>query len=146
MNAVMLACECAAWYRGQQMTLLDALHALYQKFGFYQNSLLSWAFEGQDGMREMKSLMDSLRTAPPAKIAGQKVLHLVDYQNDPTGLIPSDVLEFRLSGDTKLIVRPSGTEPKLKLYLSVRGESEAESLAALDALTAGAAALVGKQG
>ena len=142
-NAVMLACECAAWYRGQQMTLLDAL---YQKFGFYQNSLLSWAFEGQDGMREMKSLMDSLRTAPPAKIAGQKVLHLVDYQNDPTGLIPSDVLEFRLSGDTKLIVRPSGTEPKLKLYLSVRGESEAESLAALDALTAGAAALVGKQG
>lgn len=145
-NAVMLACECAAWYRGQQMTLLDALHALYQKFGFYQNSLLSWAFEGQDGMREMKSLMDSLRTAPPAEIAGQKVLHLVDYQNDPTGLIPSDVLEFRLSGDTKLIVRPSGTEPKLKLYLSVRGESEAESLAALDALTAGAAALVGKQG
>ena len=82
----------------------------------------------------------------PAEIAGQKVLHLVDYQNDPTGLIPSDVLEFRLSGDTKLIVRPSGTEPKLKLYLSVRGESEAESLAALDALTAGAAALVGKQG
>ncbi len=145
-NAVMLACECAAWYRGQQMTLLDALHALYQKFGFYQNSLLSWAFEGQDGMREMKSLMDSLRTAPPAEIAGQKVLHLVDYQNDPTGLIPSDVLEFRLSGDTKLIVRPSGTEPKLKLYLSVRGESEEESLAALDALTSGATALVGKQG
>ncbi len=145
-NAVMLACECAAWYRGQQMTLLDALNALYRKFGFYQNSLLSQAFEGQDGMREMEALMDSLRAAPPASIAGRAVLHLVDYLNDPTGLLPSDVLEFQLAGDCKLIVRPSGTEPKLKLYLSVRGESEAEAGQALDALTAGAKELIEKQG
>ena len=134
-NAVMLACECAAWYRGQGMTLLEAVNALYQRFGFYRNGLLSKAFEGQDGMKAMESLMASLRTTPPEEIAGRKVAGMTDYLAEGTGLIPSDVLEFRLEGQSKVIVRPSGTEPKLKLYLSVRGTSEEDAIRSLEKLT-----------
>ena len=141
-NAVMLACECAAWYAGQGMTLLDAMNALYEKFGFYRNGLLSKAFEGQDGMAAMDALMKSLRTAPPAEIAGWKVNGTTDYLNDGTGLIPSDVLEFRLEDAGKVIVRPSGTEPKLKLYLSVRGSGEEDATARLERLSRGAEALL----
>lgn len=141
-NAVMLACECAAWYAGQGMTLLDAMNALYEKFGFYRNGLLSKAFEGQDGMAAMDGLMKSLRTAPPAEIAGWKVAGMVDYLNDNTGLIPSDVLEFRLEEAGKVIVRPSGTEPKLKVYLSVRGTGEDDAQTRLEKLSQGAQALL----
>ena len=141
-NAVMLACECAAWYAGQGMTLLDAMNALYEKFGFYRNGLLSRAFEGQDGMAAMDALMKSLRTAPPAEIGGWKVSGTTDYLNDGTGLIPSDVLEFRLEDAGKVIVRPSGTEPKLKLYLSVRGSGEEDAAARLERLSKGAEALL----
>ncbi len=141
-NAVMLACECAAWYAGQGMTLLDAMNALYDKFGYYRNGLISKAFEGQDGMLAMDALMKSLRANPPASIAGKQVTSRVDYLDGSTGLIPSDVLEFRLEEGGKVIVRPSGTEPKLKLYLSVRGTSEEDALARLDALEKGARALL----
>ncbi len=141
-NAVMLACECAAWYAGQGMTLLDAMNALYEKFGFYRNGLLSRAFEGQDGMAAMDALMKSLRTAPPAEIGGWKVTGMTDYLGSDTGLIPSDVLEFRLEDAGKVIVRPSGTEPKLKLYLSVRGSGEEDAAARLERLSKGAEALL----
>ena len=141
-NAVMLACECAAWYAGQGMTLLDAMNALYEKFGFYRNGLLSKAFEGQDGMAAMDALMKSLRTAPPAEIGGWKVTGMTDYLGSDTGLIPSDVLEFRLEEAGKVIVRPSGTEPKLKLYLSVRGNGEEDASARLERLSKGAEALL----
>lgn len=141
-NAVMLACECVAWYAGQGMTLLDAMNALYEKFGFYRNGLLSRAFEGQDGMAAMDALMKSLRTAPPAEIAGWKVNGMTDYLGSDTGLIPSDVLEFRLEDAGKVIVRPSGTEPKLKIYLSVRGSGEEDAAARLERLSRGAEALL----
>ena len=141
-NAVMLACECAAWYAGQGMTLLDAMNALYEKFGFYRNGLLSKAFEGQDGMAAMDALMKSLRTAPPVEIAGWKVNGMTDYLGSDTGLIPSDVLEFRLEDAGKVIVRPSGTEPKLKIYLSVRGSGEEDAAARLERLSRGAEALL----
>ena len=141
-NAVMLACECAAWYAGQGMTLLDAMNALYEKFGFYRNGLLSKAFEGRDGMAAMDALMKSLRTVPPAEIGGWKVTGMTDYLGSDTGLIPSDVLEFRLEEAGKVIVRPSGTEPKLKLYLSVRGNGEEDAAARLERLSKGAEALL----
>lgn len=141
-NAVMLACECAAWYAGQGMTLLDAMNALYDKFGYYRNGLISKAFEGQDGMLAMDALMKSLRANPPASIAGKQVTSRVDYLDGSTRLIPSDVLEFRLEEGGKVIVRPSGTEPKLKLYLSVRGTSEEDALARLDVLEKGARVLL----
>ncbi len=141
-NAVMLACECAAWYAGKGMTLLDAINALYEQFGYYRNSLISRAFEGEDGMKSMAALMASLRENAPASAAGRKALEVVDYLGGDTGLIPSDALEFRLEGEAKLIVRPSGTEPKLKVYLSARGNSEAEAAQTLEALTQAVEALL----
>ena len=128
-NAVMLACECAAWYAGQGMTLLDAMNALYERFGFYRNGLLSRAFEGQDGMAAMDALMKSLRTAPPAEIGGWKVSGTTDYLNDGTGLIPSDVLEFRLEDAGKVIVRPSGTEPLVRVMVEAKTVQQAEGCA-----------------
>ncbi len=143
-NAVMLACECAAWYAGQGMTLLDAINALYNKYGFYRNGLLSQAFEGLDGMAAMNRLMQSLRTEPPAEIAGGRVTGMTDYLSGDTGLPPSDVLEFRLERQGKVIVRPSGTEPKLKLYLSVRGTGEEDAAGRLEALCAAARQLMNR--
>lgn len=144
-NAVMLACECAAWYAGKGMTLLDAIRALYERFGYYRNGLLSRAFEGEDGMKAMGALMASLRERPPVEAGGRRVLETVDYLTGHTGLIPSDVLEFRLEGGAKLIIRPSGTEPKLKVYLSVRGVTEEEALQTLDTLLAAAEALLNER-
>lgn len=144
-NAVMLACECAAWYRKQGMTLLDGINALYKQFGFYRSGLLSKAFEGQDGMKAMEALMASLRTAPPKEIAGRKVIGVTDYLSGDTGLIRSDVLEFRLDGQGKVIVRPSGTEPKLKLYLSVCGATEDEAVRSLEELGAAAHNLIERE-
>lgn len=143
-NAVMLACECAAWYAGKGMTLLDAINALYVQFGYYRNGLFSRTFEGENGMKTMAALMASLREHPPAAVAGRKVLEAVDYLGGNTGLIPSDMLEFRLENEAKLTVRPSGTEPKLKVYLSVRGDSEAQAVSELEALTDAASRLIGR--
>lgn len=141
-NAVMLACECAAWYASQGMTLLDGVNALYEQYGYYRNSLLTKQFEGENGMKAMRALTTSLRAAPPAQIAGRDVIGMVDYLGSGTGLIPSDVLEFRLAGNSKLIVRPSGTEPKLKMYLSVWGSSEDEARREMDRLSAAAEELM----
>ena len=141
-NAAMLACECAAWYATQGMTLLDGVNALYEQYGYYRNSLLTKQFEGENGMKAMKALTTSLRAAPPAQIAGRDVTGMVDYLGSGTGLIASDVLEFRLAGNGKLIIRPSGTEPKLKMYLSVRGSSEDEARREMDRLSAAAEELM----
>lgn len=143
-NAVMLACECAAWYAGQGMTLFDAIHSMYQKYGFYHSNLISIIFEGQNGMNAMKNIMASLRSAPPVQLAERNVIQVVDYLNDKTNLKPSNVLEFQLSGDAKLIIRPSGTEPKLKLYVSVREKSEKDALSAIGRLTFAANDLIKK--
>ncbi len=133
-NAVMLAVECAAWYAGQGMSLLDAINTLYEKYGYYRNAQINKAFEGADGMVAMKNVMDSLRNNNPADFAGDSVVGFTDYQNDNTGLIPSNVLEFRLASGSKVIARPSGTEPKLKLYLSVKGDSEESAIQAMTKL------------
>ena len=139
-NAVMLACEAAAWYAAQGQTLLDAIEALYREFGTYRNALHSFTFEGERGMHIMQQLMQRLRTAPPAEVAGYAVREMVDYEADGTGLPRADVLEFRLENGAKLMVRPSGTEPKLKIYLSAVGESAAAADAVNEALAAAASA------
>ena len=115
-------------------TLLDAINALYDEFGWYKNDLLSFAFEGESGMHTMQRLMESLRNDPPKAIAGQAVEQVVDYAAAGAGLPQADVLEFRLAGGGKFMVRPSGTEPKIKAYLSAVGESEAAAQAAIGAL------------
>ena len=117
-NAVMLACEAAAWYAARGMTLLDAIHALYAEFGWYRSTQKSVIFEGESGMNTMQAIMDGLRAAPPASIAGYAVVNRTDYQTQDTGLPRANVLEYRLENGAKLMIRPSGTEPKMKVYLS----------------------------
>ena len=124
-NATLLVCEAAAWYAQQGMTLLDAIEKLYAEFGCYRNRLESFAFEGEKGMHTMQALMAGLRAQPPAQIGGLQVTSVVDYNAEGTGLPAADVLEFRLEGGAKLMVRPSGTEPKIKVYLSAVAPDEA---------------------
>ena len=138
-NAVMLACEAAAWYANQGMTLLDAVNALYAEFGWYRNDLKSFTFEGESGMRTMQSIMESLRWDKPASVGGYKTAEIVDYESEGTGLPKANVLEFRFVNGAKLMVRPSGTEPKIKIYLSAVAHS-ADDADAINAELAAAAA------
>lgn len=122
-NAALLICEAAAWYAQQGKTLLDAINELYEEFGWYKNDLLSFAFEGESGMHTMRGLMQHLRECPPVEIGGLRIEKVVDYNGEGTGLPRADVLEFHLAGKAKFMVRPSGTEPKIKVYLSAAGNS-----------------------
>ena len=126
-NAVLLICEAAAWYARKGMTLGDAIDALYDQYGYYRNGLCSFAFGGAEGMAKMQSLMDGLRANAPKMIAGLAVETAIDYEQSGTGLPKANVLEYRLAGGEKFIVRPSGTEPKIKTYLSALASSAAES-------------------
>ena len=141
-NATLLVCEAAAWYAQQGKTLLDAIEALYKEFGCYRNALCSFAFEGESGMHTMQNLMKNLRANAPAEIAGYKVESAVDYDTDGTGLPRANVLEYHLAGGHKLMIRPSGTEPKIKVYLSAVGESEAAADAVNAALSKAAAEIM----
>lgn len=138
-NATLLVCEAAAWYAQQGKTLLDAIEALYREFGYYRNALCSFAFEGESGMHTMQGLMKKLRANALEDIAGYKVESVVDYDTDGTGLPRANVLEYHLDGGHKLMVRPSGTEPKIKVYLSAVGDSEAAADAVNAALAKAAA-------
>ena len=131
-NATLLVCEAAAWYAAQGKTLLDAIEGLYKEYGYYRNALCSFEFEGESGMHTMQALMQRLRDEQPLILAGYGVEDVIDYNAEGTGLPRADVLEYRLAGGHKFMVRPSGTEPKIKVYLSAVGPSEA----AADAINA----------
>ena len=128
--ASMLICEMAAWYKGQGKNLGEALDDLYAQYGFYFNKVDSYTFPGSDGMAKMAALMETLRTELPIAIAGRPVTGHTDYEagkryedgegETPTGLPASNVMEFRLGKEGSLVARPSGTEPKLKFYYSLR--------------------------
>lgn len=117
-NASLLICEMFAWYKSQGKSLVDVLEELYQEYGCYESKLLSFQFEGADGFTKMQSLMTELRTNRPSELAGIAVERSIDYQNDDTGLPKSNVLRFFLQNGAEAVVRPSGTEPKLKVYLT----------------------------
>lgn len=117
-NASLLICEMFAWYKSQGKSLVDVLEELYQEYGCYESKLLSFQFEGADGFAKMQSLMTELRTNRPAELAGIAVECSIDYLNDDTGLPKSNVLRFFLKNGAEAVVRPSGTEPKLKVYLT----------------------------
>lgn len=135
-NAVLLLCEMASFYQSRGMTLCDAMDALYETYGYYSCAQESFAFSGASAMRDMASCMQRLRENPPTEIAALPVTKITDYLAPTTGLPASDVLEFRLHGGCKLTVRPSGTEPKLKLYLSAKAGTQAEAEALLNRLRA----------
>lgn len=140
-NASMLICEMAAYYRTQGITLLQARENMYKKYGFFYQTLHSFTFEGESGMNKMNDIMNTLRNNPPYEIAGIKVIRFDDYKtsvsrNTTTGaesaisLPKSNVLAFFLEGGSKVIVRPSGTEPKIKTYFTSKmpTHEEAEQL------------------
>ena len=123
-NAAMLICQMAQFYKAQGKNLVQAMETLYQEFGYYQNNLYSFSFEGQAGWVYMQDLMHTLRTAPPKEIGGLALEQMNDYSFGLNGLPKANVLEFCLHGGAKAIVRPSGTEPKLKLYLFARADEK----------------------
>lgn len=133
-NASLLICEMFAYYKSLGKSLVDVLDGLYQTFGFYAGQLLSFTFEGSAGFARMQELMQNLRVKVPNEIGGYHVEHMVDYQQDQTGLPKSNVLRFFLKGGLEAVVRPSGTEPKLKVYLTAVGETLEGSRAAAQVL------------
>ena len=147
----MLICQMASYYKRQGKTLVDVMNELYEKYGYYKNDLCNFAFEGEDGMKAMNGMMDSLRKNPPADIAGDPVIGRSDYlesvsYGDKEGVIDlpkSNVLEYRLQSGCKLIVRPSGTEPKIKIYLSGKGATRAESEAVIQKMKDAVPGLLG---
>lgn len=131
----MLIVEMASWYKAKGMSLVDALNALYQKYGLYSESVSNFQFEGAQGMKIMAGMMNKLRSNPPKELADCEIIRVSDYQTSKTvtasgqtaiELPKSNVLEYELKNGCTAIVRPSGTEPKIKLYLSVVGNNKDE--------------------
>ncbi|MBE6740848.1 MAG: phospho-sugar mutase [Ruminococcaceae bacterium] len=131
----MLICEMAAFYKTKGMNLVDVMNSLYDEFGYYNNDVQSYTFEGAAGMEKMAGIMDTLRANPPKEIAGLAVTAVSDYKTSKTTftdgteeiieLPKSNVLAFALEKGNKVIVRPSGTEPKIKAYITAVGDSKA---------------------
>ena len=153
-DGAFLICEMAAYYRSKGMGLLEVLEGLYEKYGFCLNTLHSYEFEGMEGFEKMKGIMNRLHTmasriaeGEAVCIGGRKTEAVEDYLSgtisraDKTtepiaGLPSSDVLKFRLAGNASVVVRPSGTEPKLKLYIFVSAEDKAKAQAEEEKITA----------
>ena len=142
-TASMLLTEMAAWYDAQGMTLFDALNALYEKYGWYAEKTHNLVMPGLDGLRDMAKLMKDLRENPPTEISGVKVIVRKDYTDGSvidcvTGaksrmeLSGSNVLRYELEDGTVILVRPSGTEPKIKVYILTQGADAAASNANLE--------------
>ena len=136
-NAAMLICQMAQFYKARGKNLAQAMEELYNEYGCYQNRLYSFTFEGQAGFSRMQQIMHALRTTPPAEIGGLAVEKTVDYVGGLNGLPKADVLEFHCEDGAKAMVRPSGTEPKMKLYLFARGKDRTQALAVLEQLREG---------
>lgn len=141
--ASMLICEMAAYYMQKGMTLYDALISLYEKYGYYFEGVQNIYMEGVDGKDKMDALMEKLRNDPPKELGGVKVVSVRDYKSgiitdletgntEPTGLPSSNVLYFVNANGDVVVVRPSGTEPKLKLYFLVNGQTAELANKALD--------------
>ena len=132
--ASMLICEMAAYYKTKNMNLVDVMNSLYDKFGYYCNEVKSYTFEGAAGMKKMAQIMDTLRQNPPKTIGDFIVTAVSDYKTskitftdgkkEKIELPKSNVLAFALENGNKVIVRPSGTEPKIKAYLTAIGNDK----------------------
>ena len=145
--AVCMLCEVAAFYKSQGKTLWDGMIDMYEKYGYYREGISTMTLKGIDGAAQIDTIMSNAREKAPAQIGDYKVLAIRDYKNDtrkdmvtgvtaPTGLPSSNVLYYELEDNAWCCVRPSGTEPKIKFYFGVKGESLADSQAKLDKLSA----------
>lgn len=144
--AVMALCEAATYYKTQGLTLWDQMIKIYEKYGFYKEGLLSITLEGAEGANKIKEVLEKMRQKPCHEIAGVKVLRFRDYQKgdikdlitekeEKTNLPKSNVLYYELQDDAWCCVRPSGTEPKIKFYMGVKGNSQIDAEKKLKELT-----------
>ena len=151
--AVMMLCEVASWCKKNNMTLWDNMVRIYEKYGFYKEGLKSITLKGIEGVEQIKSIMNSLRCNPPKKLAEYDVLAVRDYENQirtdlatnevtKLDLLKSNVIYFELSDNAWCCARPSGTEPKIKFYMGIKGESLEDSDKKLEILTDALMALV----
>ena len=154
-SATVALCEAAAYYKTKNMTLWDAMVAMYDKYGYYKDSVKSIGLSGIEGLAKIQSIMETLRNNTPAEVGEYKVLSARDYQKDtikdmatgevvPTGLPASNVLYYDMNDNAWLCVRPSGTEPKIKFYYGVKGSSLADADEKSEALGKAVAEMVDK--
>ncbi len=150
-SATVALCEAAAYYKTKDMTLWDAMVAMYEKYGYYKDAVKSIGLSGIEGLAKIQSIMETFRNDTPAAVGDYKVLSARDYKMDtvkdmatgevtPTGLPSSNVLYYDMNDNAWLCIRPSGTEPKIKFYYGIKGDSledaDAKSAALGDALMA----------
>lgn len=152
--ASLIICEMAAYYKLRGISLKQFMDGIYEKYGMYLNSVLNFAFEGASGMQKMSDIMSSLRTNAPAEFAGKKVTKVADYKlsvikDTVTGeeteitLPKSNVLSYSLEDNSKVIIRPSGTEPKIKAYITAFGSSRADSEAKTEVISKSISEILG---
>lgn len=152
--ASMLICEMAAYYKAKGMSLYAFMQSIYEKYGMYLNTLLNFSFEGAAGMQKMADMMNALRTEPPKSVADETVQEITDYKesvrkNTQTGetevvtLPKSNVLQYRLEGADSVIVRPSGTEPKIKVYITSVAPTRDAAQAKADCIAVGMKKILG---
>lgn len=125
-NGVCLICEMFSYYKTRGLSLFDKLDELFGKYGYYMNTLHSYQFEGSEGFKEMQKIMQTFRGSITS-LGGRGIEALLDYRDGINGLPESDVLKFLLKGNCSIVIRPSGTEPKLKIYISVSAENKEEA-------------------
>ena len=153
--ASMALCEAAAYYKTKNMTLWDAMIAMYERYGYYQDGITAVTLKGIEGLEKIGTIMNTLRADAPKKIGAYQVTAVRDYKKDtitdvatgevrPTGLPSSNVLYYELTDDAWVCVRPSGTEPKVKVYFGIKGTSIADADAKAEAMKGAVNALVEK--
>lgn len=153
--ASMALCEAAAYYKTKNMTLWDAMIAMYERYGYYQDGITAITLKGIEGLEKIGQIMNTLRAEAPKEIGAYQVTAVRDYKNDtitdiatgavrPTGLPSSNVLYYELTDDAWVCVRPSGTEPKVKFYFGIKGSSLTDADAKAEAMKAAVNALVEK--
>jgi phosphoglucomutase len=125
--ASLLICEAAAWYKARGKTLYDVLQDIFREYGTHLEALESRTMKGKDGLERMRAIMDEWRRHPPAKLAGRSVTGVLDYDKGLDGLPRENVLKFLLEDGSWFCLRPSGTEPKIKLYFAVKGTDLADA-------------------
>lgn len=145
----MLICEMAAYYKTQGKSLVEVMEDIYKEFGYYCNTVKSYQFEGAAGMEKMTNIMDTLRENPPKHFADMDVIYIGDYKTSlakdlengtesKIDLPKSNVLAYKMAGGNGVIIRPSGTEPKIKAYITAIGENKEAAAALADKLIADA--------
>ena len=151
--AVMALCEAACYYKSQEETLWDQMINIYNKYGYYKETQVSIVLEGAEGAEKIQQMMTTMRNTPVEKIGNYKVLEFKDIEKDyvkdmvtgkesKTGLPQSNVLYYEIEDNSWCCVRPSGTEPKIKLYMGIKGTSEEDANTKLEDLKNAMVAIV----